>query len=535
MVKNLPPSVTEDRLRKDFGDMGTVTDVRLLTNERGRSRRVAFVGFKTAEESARAIRHFHDSYYGGAKIVVEEAKSSTEAASMEAGDTEYRDRKRRAMEMVGMGVEEMKGIIQMLEKRNKKVWTNEVPAEEREERAEKPEKSEKEEIAEIMKAHMEASEKEKRERILDSGQIFVQGLPFSAEEGEVEEFFSQHGPVAEVLVPFRKTKDSWGDGAFENKGHAIVTYTFPENAVRVYEQKGLVFQGRLVRVDSCRSSRRAEEAPSQSKNRSNLNHGPGHNALFFNFGAIVSTVAARQKIKKRCMLEETGRGVGGKVTLMESSLIEETKRFMREEGISEGCACPRQGGSECKCAVVSKKSLLLKNIPYDTKESEIRKHFRKYARILFPPSRLLAILEYNNSADAAEELRRNNYAKIRDTPVYIERLRVTQERFARESSEARAPGPAELRSCPKKGEEVGTKLIIKNVPFQAGRHEVSEIVAGVLPEGGFKLRFPRKFDGTHRGFCFVGLSSEDDARALYSRLKDAHLYGRHLVVEPANL
>ncbi|KAJ3111200.1 hypothetical protein HDU96_005900 [Phlyctochytrium bullatum] len=45
------------------------------------------------------------------------------------------------------------------------------------------------------------------------------------------------------------------------------------------------------------------------------------------------------------------------------------------------------------------------------------------------------------------------------------------------------------------------------------------------------VRLPKKFDGTHRGFCFVEFLTKQEALDAKKALASTHLYGRHLVIE----
>lgn len=76
----------------------------------------------------------------------------------------------------------------------------------------------------------------------------------------------------------------------------------------------------------------------------------------------------------------------------------------------------------------------------------------------------------------------------------------------------------------------GTKLLVKNIPFEATKHEIRELFAAF---GQLKsVRMPSKFDGSHRGFAFVDLLSEQEAKNAFSALSGStHLYGRRLVIE----
>lgn len=77
-----------------------------------------------------------------------------------------------------------------------------------------------------------------------------------------------------------------------------------------------------------------------------------------------------------------------------------------------------------------------------------------------------------------------------------------------------------------------SKLMIRNVPFQATRKELLQLFGsfGQLK----KIRLPRKFAGGHRGFCFVEYLTSKEAAAAMTALSRTHFYGRHLVIEWAS-
>lgn len=76
-----------------------------------------------------------------------------------------------------------------------------------------------------------------------------------------------------------------------------------------------------------------------------------------------------------------------------------------------------------------------------------------------------------------------------------------------------------------------TKLVVRNVPFQASKHELRDLFKtfGELKS----LRLPKKMDGQHRGFAFIEYVTKQDAKLALNSLKSSHLYGRHLVIERA--
>eukprot|EP00951_Prasinocladus_malaysianus_P042297 scaffold510594_cov24-Prasinocladus_malaysianus.AAC.1 len=91
--------------------------------------------------------------------------------------------------------------------------------------------------------------------------------------------------------------------------------------------------------------------------------------------------------------------------------------------------------------------------------------------------------------------------------------------------------PAKQSSSKAKGDESKTKLVVRNVAFEATRKDVASLFGAV---GQLKsLRLPKKFDGSHRGFAFAEFATQQEAQSAIDTLSGTHLYGRRLVVERA--
>jgi multiple RNA-binding domain-containing protein 1 len=83
-----------------------------------------------------------------------------------------------------------------------------------------------------------------------------------------------------------------------------------------------------------------------------------------------------------------------------------------------------------------------------------------------------------------------------------------------------------------KQDEGQKKLIVKNLPFEATKKDLYDLFS---PFGKIKVvRIPEKVGGGHRGFGFIEFLSETDSKNALASLKNAHLYGRHLVLEYAS-
>ena len=64
------------------------------------------------------------------------------------------------------------------------------------------------------------------------------------------------------------------------------------------------------------------------------------------------------------------------------------------------------------------------------------------------------------------------------------------------------------------GKPEGTKLIVKNVAFEATKNELRSLFGSF---GQVKtLRMPRKFDGNHRGFAFVEFLTKQEAKSAFT-------------------
>jgi len=62
--------VTEDALRDKFSKFGTITSLKIMTDNNGDSRGFGFVNFDSADEAAAAIQEMHGSMIDGKPLYV---------------------------------------------------------------------------------------------------------------------------------------------------------------------------------------------------------------------------------------------------------------------------------------------------------------------------------------------------------------------------------------------------------------------------------------------------------------------------------
>jgi multiple RNA-binding domain-containing protein 1 len=77
----------------------------------------------------------------------------------------------------------------------------------------------------------------------------------------------------------------------------------------------------------------------------------------------------------------------------------------------------------------------------------------------------------------------------------------------------------------------GTKIIIKNLPFETDKKDVRRLFGayGELRS----VRVPKKFDSSARGFAFAEFKTAREAASAMAALRDTHLLGRRLNLEYA--
>ncbi|KAI0752041.1 hypothetical protein C8Q74DRAFT_1211476 [Fomes fomentarius] len=74
-----------------------------------------------------------------------------------------------------------------------------------------------------------------------------------------------------------------------------------------------------------------------------------------------------------------------------------------------------------------------------------------------------------------------------------------------------------------------TKMIVKNVPFEATKKDIRELFGAHAQLKS--VRLPRKFDHRTRGFAFLEFTTRHEAERAYATLRHTHFLGRHLVLE----
>ena len=186
-------------------------------------------------------------------------------------------------------------------------------------------------------------------------------------------------------------------------------------------------------------------------------------------------------------------------------------------------------------------SVFVKNLNFDTTEASLRGALRKALSKkpkVFAAIRSVSIATRQDPKNPKGERLSNGYAFLEfSSPEYAaDVIRLAQgidvDGFKIELRRSLSNKGGERRTGLRKARKLrapSSKIVVKNIAFEATAKDIRALFATF---GQMKsVRMPRKFDGSNRGFAFVEFVSKNEAVGALTALKDAHLYGRHLVLD----
>lgn len=490
--------------------------------------------------------------------------------------------------------------------------------------------------------------------IAESGRLFVRNLSYAVSESDLENLFSQYGPLSQVHLPIaRDTK--------RPIGMAYILFMLPDDALKAYSAlDGTIFQGRLLHIlpakdqpikedpnpDYNTSSFKAKKEQ-ELKKQSSSSH--NWNTLFIRSDSILDAVAARLGVPKTSIMNtHESDSLATRLAIAETHIIQETKEYLESEGVY------LEAFINNSTVERSKTIILVKNLPFEVEIEELRSLFGKFGglgRVVLPPlTRSIALIEFLEGNEAKSAFRALAYSKFHSAPLFLEwapvnslknkidsfkvvkkvienpkvsedastnnntrnTLYVKNLSFKTEmpglkklfasigpirsvriptkpspsnasvqlslgfgfiefveaedvnraldtmqgvqldghalilkkasggvsdsATTASAPSTSKKR---KTSEDVNEsmkpcKLLIRNIPFESTEPELRTLIKS-FTVALKRLRLPKKFDGSHRGFGFAEFTSHAEAKHVKETLAATHLYGRHLVIEWAKL
>jgi multiple RNA-binding domain-containing protein 1 len=641
LVKNLPKYITQERLKKHFSSKGeNVTDVKLVKTKDGKSRRFAYVGFKTNEEGLEAVRFHNNTFMDTCKLQIEVAKtigddsiprpwskySTGSSAFQQQHQIEDDEEKRPDLTneqkdfLKELGAEEedpqLKEFLEVMRPRqaaSHHTWANDdviaananfqqtvvpiipkaededlyedlpknetiVQAAENSNAAFNPELSDldylkskmgaidEEEVIvehETMKinparlAMLEQSgvvdsdkinnaleiltddvqqdvvvpevpvfdESPSPDTIADTGRIMVRNLAYTCTYEDLEDYFKRYGPIAEIHMPIDKVTK-------ECKGYAFVLYVVPEHAVAAFmDMHNAIFQGRILEIVAAKEKPKAVEdlhipasfkAKREQQKKTTASNDFNWNSLFMNSDAVAEAIARKLGVQKNQILDAETDDMAVRLALAETTIINETKEYLLEEGVSLDAFGKRKDRSNT--------IILVKNIPSSTTEDELMEMFGKFGtigRLVLPPARTIALVEIPDRNEAKIAFRKLAYKKFKTIPLYLEwaPAETFTEEYNKEKVEQRRKEKLETPNNDKnvKRIEEGEKdqnapaatIFVKNLNFETTEKGLKEAFEGI---GGLRsVRISTKPNPKQpgsrlsMGFGFLEFTSTEDA------------------------
>ena len=183
-------------------------------------------------------------------------------------------------------------------------------------------------------------------------------------------------------------------------------------------------------------------------------------------------------------------------------------------------------------------TLFIKNLNFTTEEQTVRSHFRylgsihliQVARKKDPedPTQMISLgygfIQFKQRSSAERALKTMQFHDIDGKKIELKRSDRTLQ------SDVKG---AARKQTDKSEQKNTTKIMVRNIPFQANIGEIQDIFKAF---GEIKaLRLPKKMApgaSSHRGFGFVDYFTKGDAKQAFDALHHStHLYGRRLVLE----
>lgn len=123
------------------------------------------------------------------------------------------------------------------------------------------------------------------------------------------------------------------------------------------------------------------------------------NYLFMNQDTVATSMAKKLGIEKSSLLDRESGNMAVNLAKSETIIINQTKEWMKDQGIDTD-KFDSISRKECQR---SRSTLLVKNIPYSTKEKDLHEIFSRYGelkRLEISPFNTLAIVEYVSAMQA---------------------------------------------------------------------------------------------------------------------------------------
>ena len=289
------------------------------------------------------------------------------------------------------------------------------------------------------------------ESLQETGRVFLRNLPYTCTEEEIfDHMQSRVGKLTAVHVLVDKSTK-------QSKGLAYATFALPEDGVKCIDVlDGAIFQGRILHVlpakraptnaekntlggvgritlinDDNGEDNDDENDPNNNSYKKQKEHArkadaadkKAWNALFMRQDTVLSAVAAMYGVDKGDLLSTETEDVAVRVALGEAQVIANTKKELGDVGVNVHALESGAASRENVKIARSQHSILIKNLPYESEESDLREMCEKFgtlSQMVLPSTRTIAIAEFLESNEARRAFQGLAYKRYRHVPLYVE-------------------------------------------------------------------------------------------------------------------
>lgn len=322
--------------------------------------------------------------------------------------------------------------------------------------------------------------------------FLVKNLPAETDKAQVRQLFAKYGDVVKFVLPPSKTM-------------ALVQFFEPKNAKRAF--KGMAYK-RYKRVPIY-----LEWAPA-------------------------NVLSDEELVRRRAVAAEADAAIKAKEVAAAAAKAKEDEEDAEADSHTVKPAVQADGEVEVS------HTLFVKNLNFETREAGLHKFFERIvgkgnvAHVSIPRksgreelSMGFGFVEFKDDKSCRKALRKARGEKLDNHELEISISKRTVDTNAATpagGSRKTSSKPSLVHADAKEAEEA-TKIIIRNLAFEANRKELRQLVSAYGQVN--TIRIPKKPDGSHRGFAFVDFVTHQEARTAFAALTNTHFYGRHLVLE----
>ncbi|KAH9501392.1 putative RNA-binding protein 19 [Dermatophagoides farinae] len=290
--------------------------------------------------------------------------------------------------------------------------------------------------------------------------------------------------------------------------------------------------------DNDEQQRKKSSTFKQAKNEENRQDAQNKtrwNTLFVRPNAVADIMSKNLNMNKLDLLTKSDRKSGNaavRMALGEAQIVNEIKQFLLKnqvhlESFERGVDCPR-----------SRTTILVKNLPSETQEQEIKTLFEKYGlinRVILPPYGLTAIVEMQESNEAKFAFKKLAYSNFNHYPLYLEWA--PEDIFSGSSAKS---SDKSIDVVDEKPEEIiiedGSTIFVKNLNFDTTEEDFRQYFEDKIgPVHTATIATKKTAKGIlSMGYGFIQFYKSKMAKEAIKKLQNSTLDGHPIEIKLSN-